>query len=412
MCSLTERYRRVRAESRAIASLLTPEDCAAQSMTDASPVKWHLAHTTWFFETFLLEPNVPDYRPYRDEFRVLFNSYYNSVGDQYPRSERGLLTRPSLLEVLDYRGHVDVSVLVLLERGATSDVETVLRLGLEHERQHQELMLTDVQHLLHQNPLRPAYCAADERPSGMDKPMSWYEAQPGLVEIGADGSDFSFDNEQSRHRVWVEPFKLATRLVTNADYLGFIEDRGYSRPELWLSDGWAWARAESRRAPLYWEEVDQRWTRFTLSGMTELALHEPLSHVSYYEADAYARWAAARLPTETEWESVATQVPLSGNFYRGGSAQPRPLTVETPELPAQLFGDLWEWTSSAYAPYPGFTPQAGAFGEYNGKFMANQMVLRGGSCATSEDHIRVSYRNFFYPEAQWQFSGIRLARDA
>lgn len=412
MDSLAECYAKVRSESRAIAAPLTPEDCAAQSMLDASPIKWHLAHTTWFFETFLLEPNETDYRTYRDEFRVLFNSYYHSVGEQHPRPERGLLTRPSLEEVIAYRDYVDWAVASLCARGDTPAVRAVLQLGIEHERQHQELMLTDLKHLLYQNPLRPAYSEPTTTLSGVDKPLSWHEFEAGLVEIGVNAGDFSFDNERPRHRIWLESFKLATRLVTNADYLGFMADDGYSRPDLWLADGWAWVQSQEKRAPLYWDESDAGWVRFTLGGMADLGLHEPVSHVSYYEADAYARWAAARLPTEAEWESVAARVPVAGNFYRGGIPRPQAPTAEASDFPEQLFGDLWEWTSSGYAPYPGFSPMAGAFGEYNGKFMANQLVLRGGSCATTQEHIRTSYRNFFYPDAQWQFSGIRLARDA
>ena len=412
MPSFAERYQAVRSQSRQIAASLSREDCVAQSMPDASPIKWHLAHTTWFFETFLVEPSLPSYRVFSEPFRVLFNSYYNSVGEQHPRPERGLITRPGLEEVLDYRDYVDEAVVTLCDSDRVQELGSVLRLGLEHERQHQELMLTDLKHLLFQNPLRPVYEPAREASAGMDKPLSWHEFNPGLVEIGADEREFSFDNERPIHRVWLEPFKLAARPVTNAEFVAFIEDDGYRRPELWLSDGWAWLQSQSVSEPLYWEKRDGERSVFTLSGQQRLSDHEPACHVSYYEADAYARWAAARLPTEAEWECVGSRAPVEGNLFEGGAAHPRPLSSESSDLPDQLFGDVWEWTSSPYAPYPGFVPLSGAFGEYNGKFMANQMVLRGGSCATAPDHIRASYRNFFYPQAQWQFSGLRLARDA
>jgi ergothioneine biosynthesis protein EgtB len=425
---LAARFGAVRAATERLAEPLSPEDTTAQSMPDASPVKWHLAHTSWFFETFLLE-SVPGYRPLEPAYRVLFNSYYHTVGEQHFRPERGLVTRPGLAEVRAYRAHVGAACQALLARGALTPAQcAVLELGLQHEQQHQELILTDLKHLLAKNPLHPVYRARPpvsesaqrgRSPSGV---MGWCAQPTGLREIGHAGPGFAFDNEGPRHRVFVHAFALASRLVTNGEYLAFVEAGGYRRPELWLSDGFAAVGAHGWRAPLYWLERDGVWHEFTLAGLREIALDEPVAHVSAYEADAYARFAGARLPTEAEWEIVAAEAPVAGNFVESGRLQPAP--VSTTSLasgslrapvalaPAQLFGDVWEWTSSAYAPYPGYRPPAGALGEYNGKFMANQLVLRGGSCATPRSHIRASYRNFFHPDARWQWSGIRLARDA
>jgi len=407
---LATRFGAVRAQTERLAAPLSPEDATVQSMPDASPVKWHLAHTSWFFETFLLEP-LPGHRPFEPAYRVLFNSYYHSVGDQYARPERGMITRPGLAEVLAYRAHVDAACHALLARGALTPAQSaVLELGLQHEQQHQELILTDVKHLLAKNPLAPVY---RPRPQG-ERPapataLTWHAVPPGLREIGHAGPGFAFDNEGPRHRVFVHGFALASRLVTNREYLAFMEDRGYERPELWLSDGWAAVCANGWRAPLYWRERDGAWSEFTLAGLLALAPDEPVAHVSAYEADAYARWAGARLPTEAEWEVAAADAEPAGNFVESGRLQPSPAAGARP---AQLFGDVWEWTASAYAPYPGYRPPPGALGEYNGKFMANQLVLRGGSCATPVSHVRASYRNFFHPDARWQWSGIRLARDA
>jgi ergothioneine biosynthesis protein EgtB len=409
---LAARFGAVRAATERLAEPLSPEDTTAQSMPDASPVKWHLAHTSWFFETFVLE-SVPGYRPLDPAYRVLFNSYYHSVGEQYFRPERGLITRPGLAEVRAYRAHVDAACLALLARGALSPGQcAVLELGLQHEQQHQELILTDLEHLLAKNPLHPVYRSRPpEDLPGAAPALAWHAYPPGLREIGHAGPGFAFDNEGPRHRVYVHAFALASRPVTNGEYLAFMAERGYERPELWLSDGWAAVCANGWRAPLYWQERDGAFWQFTLAGLREVAPAEPVAHVSAYEADAYARWAGARLPTEAEWEVVAADAEVAGNFVESDRLHPAP-AAGAGDGPLQLFGDVWEWTSSAYAPYPGYRPPAGALGEYNGKFMANQLVLRGGSCATPGSHIRASYRNFFHPDARWQWSGIRLARDA
>jgi len=413
---LRRRYQEVRSHTAGLCAPLSPEDATGQSMPDASPAKWHLAHTTWFFETFVLERAQPGYRPFHPAFRYLFNSYYNAVGAQYPRPERGLVTRPGLEEVQVYRRHVDDHVDKLFENDAVGDAEArVLELGLHHEQQHQELILTDVKHLFSRNPLDPVYRELPESPSRRVPPLTWRPREAGLREIGHAGPGFAFDNETPRHRVFVEGFALASRPVTCGEFLEFMADGGYRRPELWLSDGWAAARAGDWRAPLYWREEEGRWRTLTLGGARDVRMDEPVCHVSYYEADAYARWAGARLPTEAEWEVVAAEQPVAGRFADAGWLHPAPAPPVDPEdepgAPVQLFGDVWEWTASAYAPYPGYAPPAGALGEYNGKFMTNQMVLRGGSCATSAGHVRPTYRNFFYPDARWQFTGIRLARD-
>jgi ergothioneine biosynthesis protein EgtB len=389
---------------------LSPEDCSAQSMPDASPVKWHLAHTSWFFETFVLAPNVAGYRPFHPEFGYLFNSYYNAVGERVARARRGTITRPALEEVLAYRQHVDEHVRELLASGRGLEGD-VLELGCNHEEQHQELVLTDVKHLLSQNPSRPVYRARRHDRSPSPRELAFLPFQAGLHEIGHAGGRFAFDNETPRHRVFVEPFVLAARPVTNGEYLAFIADRGYARPELWLSDGWDTVVSQKWSAPLYWEEIDGAWSTFTLSGLCALDPAEPVCHVSYYEADAFARWAEARLPREAEWEIAAAELPVDGNFVETGALHPRATVLEERSAPAALFGDVWEWTQSAYSAYPGYRPLEGALGEYNGKFMCNQMVLRGGSCASPRAHLRATYRNFFPPAARWQFSGIRLARD-
>jgi len=406
---LADAYRDVRAATEALCAPLSPEDCAVQSMQDASPVKWHLAHTSWFFETLVLE-GLPGYAAFDPAFRVLFNSYYQSVGEQHPRPERGVLSRPSLDRVLAYRRHVDVAVLRLLDAGAPSTALDVVELGLHHEQQHQELVLTDLKHAFSRNPLRPAYRERAPEAPGRAQPARWIVFDAGLREIGHAGQGFSFDNERPRHRVFVEAFELASRPVTNAEYLDFVRDRGYARPELWLSDGYAACGSRGWRAPLYWEERDGAWSIFTLGGMAPLRPDEPVCHVSHYEADAFARWAGARLPTEAEWECAGEAAPLAGGFVESGRLHPAP-SPACERAPSSLFGDVWEWTASAYAPYPGFRPLGGSLGEYNGKFMSGQLVLRGGSCATPRGHIRPSYRNFFPPDARWQFSGIRLARD-
>jgi ergothioneine biosynthesis protein EgtB len=416
--ALAQRYRAVRAATIALAEPLSAEDCALQSMPDASPTKWHLAHTSWYFETFALESGLAGYRSFEPAFRMLFNSYYNAVGPQYARPQRALLTRPSLEEVLAYREHVDRHMLVLLDDAKLdAALHDVVLLGTHHEQQHQELILTDIKHLFAQNPLAPVYSESAAHPARADaRREGRFVAFPGgLREVGHAGPGFAFDNEGPRHRVHLEPFALASRPVTNREYLAFVDAGGYRDPEPWLADGWAAVQRHGWEAPLYWQRRDGAWWSFTLGGLCELALDEPVVHVSFYEADAFARWAGARLPTEMEWESAAAGAPIAGHFAESGAFHPRPAPspghAAGPGL-AQLFGDVWEWTRSAYAPYPGYARPAGVLGEYNGKFMANQIVLRGGSCATPADHIRATYRNFFYPDARWQFSGIRLAKDS
>lgn len=407
-------------------------------MADASPPKWHLAHTTWFFETFLLKACVPEYRPYHERFEYLFNSYYNGIGRPYPRARRGALSRPTVAEVVAYRRHVDAAMADLLERG-DSGIGSRVELGLHHEQQHQELLLTDIKYLLGTNPLLPPYRTdlRDGRPAGADQPPGRFtEFDGGIVAIGAPGGfeqgrvlgeNFCFDNEQPRHEVLLRPFALADRPVSNAEFMAFIDDGGYRRPELWLSDGWAALAvlsaiddserppgADARPGPLYWYRDAGQWFEYRLSGPAALDPRAPVTHVNFYEADAYARWSGHRLPTEQEWEHAASGRPVSGNFADSDALHPLPphgpSAGERPQ-PQQLFGDVWEWTASPYVPYPGYRPLPGTLGEYNGKFMNNQWVLRGGSCATAPGHVRHTYRNFFYPGDQWQFSGIRLARD-
>jgi ergothioneine biosynthesis protein EgtB len=410
-------YLAVRRRTEAIAAPLSAEDCALQSMADASPVKWHLAHTSWFFETFMLESALPGYRHFHPQFRVLFNSYYNAVGEKHPRPERGMLSRPALAQVLAYRKHVDRHMQQLLAEGEALPAEVAARLalGLNHEQQHQELMLTDLKHLLSRNPLRPAYVEQNTQADtalAATVELGWHKRPAGLYEIGHTGEGFAFDNEAPRHKVWLNAFALASRAVTNGEYLAFMQDGGYRRPELWLAEGWDQINTLGWRAPLYWEQHDGEWRQFTLHGMQPLQLDQPVHHISLFESDAYAQWCGARLPTEFEWEVVARDAPLAGNFLEQQRLQPSaaPTPVDGAH-PSQLYGDVWEWTRSAYAPYPGFKPAPGAIGEYNGKFMANQFVLRGGSCVTPQTHIRSTYRNFFPAAARWQFSGLRLARD-
>jgi len=409
-----ESYRRVRGFTERLCEPLETEDYVIQSMPDVSPTKWHLAHTSWFFETFLLKPHLTGYRSPNARYEFLFNSYYNAVGAQFPRPRRGLLSRPTVAEVFAYRRHVDEQVLAFVERGDApllERFEPILRLGLNHEQQHQELMLTDLKHVFHQNPLGPVYRPAPLEPHEPGPDVKWVEFGEREIVIGHRADGFAFDNEGPAHRHRLEAFRLASRPVTNRDYLAFIEDGGYREPLLWLSDGWARINEEGWEAPLYWEKGkrDGEWRRFTLGGWIPLDLDAPVSHVSYYEADAFAAWAGARLPTEEEWECAASEAAVDGHFAEDGVFEPRPATAGGPEI-GQLFGDVWEWTRSAYSPYPGFHPAEGAIGEYNGKFMCNQLVLRGGSCATSRTHIRATYRNFFPPAARWQFMGLRLAR--
>ncbi len=410
---LAARYREVRDATERLCEPLTTEDYVVQSMPDASPTRWHLAHTSWFFETLVLKPSLPGYEPLDERFNYLFNSYYNTVGDQFPRPQRGLLTRPTVAEVHAYRAYVDRHMMVLLEEHATgADIPiSTIEVGLHHEQQHQELIVTDLKHLLSMNPLCPVYRAVDF-PSRVVPPLKWQSYPEGLVEIGCDGDGFAYDNERPRHRTFLEAFALGSRLVTCGEFLAFMEDGGYERPEWWLSAGFQTASEAGLKAPLYWIERDGRWMIYTLAGLKDLDESQPLCHVSYYEADAYARWAGARLPTEAEWETAATTLPAAGHFVEDGYFHPVPPQGDRAGAESeQMFGDVWEWTRSAYSAYPGFHAPDGALGEYNAKFMSGQMVLRGGSCATPRSHIRVTYRNFFQPEARWQFSGIRLARD-
>ncbi len=412
--TLGPRFAEVRATTRALAAPLSAEDCAVQSMPDSSPVKWHLAHTSWFFETFVLERFVADYAAFDPHFRVLFNSYYHGVGERHPRPERGLLTRPSLDDILAYRAHVERAMVPLLERtGADAELDGLVELGIQHEQQHQELILTDVLHLLSCNPQAPAYRPPELPRPSVVAPRRWRPYAGGLVDIGHAGTGFAFDNETPRHRAFVAPFEIASHPVTQGEFLTFVEDGGYRRPELWLALGWETRMAKAWDIPCHWRQQDGRWTTFTLRGRVAIDPQAPMVHASLFEADAYARWAGARLPTEFEWEVAATGLPIDGNFQETGALQPLPpVHPFDGDNPAQFFGDVWEWTASAYAPYPGFRAAPGAVGEYNGKFMCNQYVLRGGSCATPRSHMRATYRNFFPPEARWQFSGLRLARDA
>jgi len=412
--ALADCYRAIRAETEALAAPLSPEDQAIQSMPDASPAKWHRAHTTWFFETVLLKRFAADYREFDSSFASLFNSYYVSLGARHPRAERGLIARPSAAEIGDYRVHVDAAMMALLESttlGREPAIAALAELGLHHEEQHQELLLTDILHAFAQNPRHPAYHSHLPSLLRGAPPMEFVPIDGGEVFLGYDGEDFAFDNERPRHKVFLEPYRIADRPVTNAEWLEFMEAGGYRHPLLWLSDGWQRVHDENWRAPLYWLQVEGVWHSMTLSGLRPLDLHAPVCHVSYYEADAFARWRGKRLPTEGEWEHATAAARVRKGNLRG-SRYLRPLAARGAETPLrQMIGDVWEWTASAYAPYPGFRPLSGAVGEYNGKFMINQMVLRGGSCVTPDDHIRPTYRNFFYPHQRWQFSGVRLAED-
>jgi len=410
---LASKFRGVRAMTVELARPLSPEDCCVQSMQDASPTKWHLAHTSWFFETFVLEAAISDYRAFDDAYRVLVNSYYHSVGHQHPRPRRGLLTRPGFSTVLEYRAHVDSVILGLLEEGLLSDsLLGILELGLHHEQQHQELLLTDAKHLLSCNPQWPAYRQDLEAPPRVESaPLHWRRGHDGLQSIGHLGTGFGFDNEGPRHPVFVGPHELASRLVSCREYREFMADEGYARPELWLSEGWATRQREGWEAPAYWLRQEDAWHIFGLGGVRPLEEAAPVAHLSFFEADAYARWAGARLPLESEWELAAKEPGPEDNLLETGWLQPASPRDDSSDAPAQLFGDVWEWTNSPYHAYPGYQEPSGALGEYNGKFMSNQYVLRGGSCATSRSHIRETYRNFFPAHARWQWSGLRLARD-
>jgi ergothioneine biosynthesis protein EgtB len=407
---LAERFAALRALSRAIAAPLSDADATIQPHPEASPAKWHLAHTSWFFETFVLRDHVPDYALFDERWAYLFNSYYEGEGERHARPRRGMLSRPSLDEVLAYRDQVDEAVLAafpMLPEAAREIVE----LGINHEQQHQELMLMDMLATFAENPLAPAAWAREERPTGTPlSPMGSVVGRGGLVEMGHGGSGFAFDCEGPRHQQLLRPYELSDRLITNGEWLRFMNEGGYEQPDHWLSDGWAWVRENGIEAPLYWRRHGGWWQRFGLDGLKPVDPAEPVCHISYYEADAFARWAKARLPTEAEWEAVAAVFDADdGNFLDEAGAV-RPAAATGTGL-RQLFGDVWEWTSSAFSPYPGFKPAEGTVGEYNGKFMCSQYVLRGGSCATPRGHVRPTYRNFFYPHQRWQFAGLRLARD-
>ena len=401
------RYDVVRRQSVLLCEPLALEDYGVQPIVEASPPKWHLAHTSWFFETFLLKVYVPGYRPFHRDFEYLFNSYYDGIGKRFPRPERGRLSRPTVAEILDYRAYVDEAMGGLTGSDDPEVADRII-LGLNHEQQHQELLVTDIKANLGLNPLKPAYLGSPGGGVGRQAPaLAFTEYSGGIAQLGARaGEGFRFDNECPRHRVWIDDFALANRLVTNGEFADFIADGGYDEPSLWLSDGWRWLRERSIRAPMYWREVDGGWYEYRLDGERVLESNAPVTHVSHFEADAYARWAGARLPSESEWEVAALQAPADGNFA-DGQLHPQPAAGSGI---CQLFGDCWEWTSSAYGPYPGFQPLGGDLGEYNGKFMSGQQVLRGGSCATPPGHVRTTYRNFFYPPDRWQFSGVRLAR--
>jgi ergothioneine biosynthesis protein EgtB len=407
---LAERLVATRSLTEDLAGPLSAEDQTVQSMPDVSPTKWHRAHTSWFFETFLLVPGLAGYRQFHPDYGYLFNSYYQAVGAQYPRQERGLVSRPGIQEITDYRVHVDRAMGSLLERRLDDPTASLVELGIQHEQQHQELLLMDIKHVLSRNPMLPAYDRIELSPPSVPGSTTWTAHPGGICLLGHEGQGFGFDNEFPRHRVYVEPFALADRPVTCGEWLAFLEDGGYRRPELWLSDGWATVRTEGWECPLYWSRADGAWREFTLGGPIPLNPAQPVCHLSYYEADAFARWAGNRLPTEAEWEVAAAGRPTGGNLLDRSVLHPSPVAVSAAD--ASPFGDVWQWTSSAYSPYPGFEIPAGAVGEYNGKFMVNQYVLRGGSCVTPPDHIRTSYRNFFPASARWVFAGLRLARDA
>ena len=411
--TLLERYCAVRRQTEALCEPLETEDYVVSSMPDVSPTKWHLAHTSWFFETFVLTPFDESYVSPNPKYAFLFNSYYVQAGERHCRAQRGLVTRPTVAEVKAYRAHVDAAMSALIDRIA-GDAEhpalSVIELGLHHEQQHQELMLTDIKHVFWTNPMRPAYAPRPRSVSTEVSPTGWHSVAAGIHRIGHEGDGFAFDNESPSHRVFVDDFRIGNRLVTNAEYLEFIEDRGYHRPELWLSNGWAKIRESNWQAPLYWELSPDGWTEFSLAGTHPLDLAEPVCHVSHYEADAFSRWAGARLPTEPEWEIVANDEPVTGPFVEAKNFHPAPASSSAGLQ--QLYGDVWQWTQSAYLAYPGYAPAAGAIGEYNGKWMSDQWVLRGASCATPRSHARVTYRNFFPSDARWQFMGIRLAANA
>ncbi len=414
--SLTQFYKTVREFSHTLAEPLQIEDYVIQSMPDVSPTKWHLAHTSWFFETFVLSKAIPEYKSPNPQYAYLFNSYYVQAGGRHLRPKRGLISRPTVEETYHYRNHVDESMLQFMENANKkewNELSPVIEIGIHHEQQHQELIVTDIKHVLSENPLNPEYINKQNKGRSSHKPedIVWVSFEGGVSNIGHEDGEFGYDNEYPSHKVYLNSYKLGSRLVTNAEYLEFIKDGGYETPELWLSEGWVVVETNNWKAPLYWQQSSDEWMQFTLAGLRKVEPDEPLTHVSYFEADAYARWVGSRLPTEAEWEVAAASVPIEGNFVDNMNFHPAPLKKSNGHPLKQMFGDVWEWTQSAYSSYPGFKTLPGALGEYNGKFMCNQMVLRGGSCATSKSHIRKTYRNFFPTDARWQFMGIRLAKD-
>ncbi len=410
--NIRHRYAQIRQDSHTLCEPLATEDFVIQTMPDVSPVKWHLAHTSWFFETFILKPYQKDFQPFHPQYEFLFNSYYEQVGEFYPRPQRGLLSRPTVDEVMSYRRYVDEAMLDLLaetQHVQRDEIHRRCHIGIYHEQQHQELMLTDIKHIFAHNPLKPVYRDLPIPESEQVVALDWHEQPGGLYEIGANGNDgFVYDNETPRHKTYLEAFRIATRLVSNAEYLEFIDAGGYRQPQHWLSDGWKTVQSNNWQAPLYWEKHADGWYEMTLGGLRPLDMHAPVSHVSQFEAAAYASWRNRRLPTEAEWEVVAATLPVEGNLRDTGLLQP---CATSRSGLSQFYGDVWEWTQSSYCGYPGYKADRGALGEYNGKFMSSQMVLRGGSCVTPHNHIRATYRNFFYPGDRWQFSGIRLAED-
>lgn len=403
--TLLHRYQQVRQQTHRLCEPLETEDYVAQPMTDVSPPKWHLAHTTWFFENFILVPHHPDYQVFHAEYCYLFNSYYVSVGARWMRAERGSLTRPTVQDIYAYRKYVDEAITQFLQTDQASQTQEVFELGLQHEQQHQELLLYDIKYILGQNPLFPAYASAARVVPEVSSKAQWLQVEQGLYDVGYDGDGFHFDNEQGRHKVYLERFEISSHLVTIGEYLEFVQSGGYRKATFWLSEGWDWLTREQVESPLYWVKQDGGWFYYTLHGLLPLDPNEPISHISFYEADAYARWKGLRLPTEFEWEVACDQYGTAKVNFVEDSAF-RPIPSQEPDF----LGNLWEWTSSSYRPYPRYAAPEGAIGEYNGKFMINQMVLRGGSYATPADHIRQTYRNFFHPHLQWLFSGFRLAR--
>lgn len=409
---LITRFKQVRQASLDIVAPLEPEDFVIQVMTQTSPVKWHLAHVSWFFETFVLNKAYDDYESMHPQYAYIFNSYYLQTGEPHARAKRGFLSRPTVREVLQFREYINDKIITFLEEATEEQLRKfgpVIEIGNNHEQQHQELMITDFKFMFGQNPLYPVYLEQPPLESQNPGELNWAQFGEGIYEIGNAGDEFTYDNEHPKHREFLEAFELGDRLITNREFMEFMDDGGYERSELWLDDGWATVNNENWKAPLYWCRRDDGWYHYTLAGLRKPDPNEPVTHISYYEADAFARWAGARLPTEDEWEAAADDLPQEGNFLENKNFHPRPLRENSDGL-KQMYGDVWEWTKSSYEAYPGYKPLEGALGEYNGKFMCSQYVLRGGSCATSQTHIRKTYRNFFYPDARWQFNGIRLAR--